>query len=381
MQTSRLESSDKKTKILVYLFGSLGDTLVAIPALRAVRRHFANTEIIVLQNTQSENIVKTAQVIPEDLVDGYLSYDSGANKTGQIFNFYNLWRKIRKQNFQAAVYLVISERAARSVARDRLFFRSCGIKKLYGFHAFTTEELYPFDSQNRPAMTDNEAVRKLRRLQSDGIDFDPEADFKVPFLNFAAEEMEKVKTFLSAHRKTADSRLISIAPGCKTESNVWSLENFTEIGKRLLNFGNYELVVVGGKPELESGDHLIQIWNEGINAAGEFSVRESGYLLSKCDFHIGLDTGTTHLAAMVGTKCFAIYGERNNPGHWYPLGSGHEIIYHPVECAGCRLQVCPLSNHPCMRGISVEAVWDNLKKFIDKEAKQKTAQAAKIIAV
>jgi len=62
-------------------------------------------------------------------------------------------------------------------------------------------------------------------------------------------------------------------------------------------------------------------------------VRESGALLSLCDFHVGLDTGTTHLAAVVGTPCFALFHERDNPGQWFPSGSGHTIIHHPVECA------------------------------------------------
>ena len=364
MQNNNPTASKNPEKVLVYLFGSLGDTLVAIPALRSVRRHFQNAELILLQNIPpSGNVVRAAQVVPADLIDGCLEYANQPGKLNKVFDFYRLRRELRRYRFQAAIYLVISERPARSVSRDRLFFRSCGITDLYGFHAFTGEELYPRNDQGYPATTESEAVRKTVRLKRDGIESLPE-DFRQPFLSFTASEIEKVKAWLLPRRKNPNARLISIAPGCKTPANAWSDENFIEIGRRLLAETDCELLIVGGKAEQNIAQRLTFEWGAGINSAGELSVRESGAILSLCDFHIGVDTGTTHLAAAVGTPCFALFHGRDNPGQWFPNGIGHRIIQHPVKCAGCRLQICPIPNHPCMREISVEAVWNNLRDFM-----------------
>lgn len=372
----KTSNPENKAKVLVYLFGSLGDTIVAIPALRAVRRHFLDAELILLQNTAAENIVKASEVIPENLIDGYLNYDSKAGKFNKIAGFYRLWRDLRRLEFKAVVYLVISERWARSVSRDRLFFSSCGIPSLIGFHSFSKEELYPIDEWQRPAMTENEAVRKLNRLEMDGIGSQPE-DLQQPFLTFSSEEIGNIEKWLTKKRENPGSRLVAIAPGCKTEANIWSLENFIEIGRRLLA-ENCELLVTGGKAEYALGEKMLAAWGSGINAAGEFSVRESSAVLSLCDLYIGLDTGTTHLAAAAGTPCFALYGERNNPGHWFPLGSGHTIVFHPVECAGCRFFKCPLPDHPCMTGITIEPVWRNLQEFMKGETSE---PGIKLIAV
>ncbi len=364
MQKNISTSSDLKPKVLVYLFGSLGDTLVAIPALRAVRRHFADAGLVLLQNVPAgENIVRASEVIPDDLIDGSLEYVSQPGGINKFLDFFRLRRLLRRHKFQAAVYLVISERPARSVARDRLFFRACGISRLYGFHAFSPAELYPRAADGVPSMTKSEAARKLARLETDGVESLPE-DFRRPFLTFSAAENEKIKNWLAVRRTNPSARLISIAPGCKTPANAWSDENFIEIGRRLLAGGDCELLITGGRAEQQTAEKMIAAWGAGINAAGQFSVRESGALLAACDFHIGLDTGSTHLAAVVGTRCFALFHGRDNPGHWFPLGDGHAIIYHPVECAGCRAAVCPIPNHPCMRGISVEAVWKSLRKFM-----------------
>jgi ADP-heptose:LPS heptosyltransferase len=381
MQSNQLLFSETKTKILIYLFGTLGDTLVAIPALRAVRRNFPNAALILLQNAPSGNNATVLEIIPKELIDGYMSYNSGWGGFEKMSDFYRLWRDLRKQKFQTAIYLVSSERPARSVQRDKFFFRSCGINNLFGFHAIPPEKLYPRDLQQRPSMTENEAVWKLRRLETDNINVLPEEDLRVPLLNFTTDEIKNIGAWLAERRKKPGSRLIAIAPGCKTQANAWSAENFIQIGRKLLAAENCELVIIGGKAEREISEKIILSWGEGINAAGEFSVRESGALLRECDFLFGLDTGTNHLAAAVGTRCFALYGERNNPGHWHPLGGNHEIIFHPVKCAGCRLFECPLPDHRCMQGITVESVWQHLRNFIQDGDDTRGATAVSRIAV
>jgi len=370
---SRSEKTQQQ-KVLIYLFGSLGDTIVAIPALRAVRRHFSGAEIVLLQNVQSGNIVKASEVIPSELIDRYLDYSSEASGSGKIQGFYNVWRKTRSEQFDAVVYLVISERPSRSVRRDKLFFRSSGIRDLFGFHAFSKEELYPSDANGHPSLTGHEAVRKLNRLELDGIEALPENDLRQPLLTFSNEDLEPIVTWLAGERTKPESRLIAVAPGCRTHANDWPLDRFIEIGRKLISEENCEIVIVGGKAEFDLGQEMIAAWKTGINVAGKFTVPESGALLSMCDFYVGLDTGTTHLAAAVGTPCFALYGERNNPGQWFPLGASHSVVFHPVECAGCRLPECPLTDHPCMNGISVDSAWKSLKAFASKITKGETSE-------
>lgn len=371
----------KKRKVLVYLFGSLGDTIVAIPALRAVRRHFGDAEIVLLQNVQSGNIVKTSEVVPGNLVDRFLSYNSETIGTRKLPLFLRLWMQLRKERFESAVYLVLSERPTRSVLRDRRFFRLCGIHNLFGFHALSKEELYPVDARGRPAPTAHEAERKLERLKRDGIEILPEDDLRQPFFTFSGCEIEEANSWLVSVRERPNGTLIAIAPGCKTRANLWPLENFIEISRKLIAQHDCELIIIGGIAEMELGETLIRTLGTGINAAGKFTVRESAALLSLCELYIGLDTGTTHLAAAVGTPCFAIFHQRDNPGQWFPLAARCMVVHHHVECAGCRLLACPLPDHPCMKAISPGAVWTHLEEFIRLNNDGAGSPLKKIIAV
>lgn len=360
---SRPPHSGNRKKILVYLFGSLGDSLVAIPALRAVRRHFGEAELVMLQNFESDELVLAEQVMPSGLISRYLSYKSRGGRLEKIREYYKLWRMLRRERFDAAAYLIMSERPARSVSRDRAFFRSAGITDLFGFHPIADEDLYPREHDGHPALTDHEAVHKLKRLALDGIEYSKK-DLAVPLLEFGSEESYRMDQWLAERRIRPEIPLISIAPGCKSHSNLWPFKNFARLGKMLTDHFECEIVVTGGPSEKEDGDRLIGEWGFGINAAGEFSVRDSALLLSKCTYHVGLDTGTMHLAAAAGTRCFIVFGERSNPGLWYPLGNGHTIVYHRVACAGCHTQVCPVPGHPCMTGVKVEEVWEHLEQFL-----------------
>lgn len=357
-------------KVLAYLIGSLGDTIVAIPALRAVRRHFPDAEIVLLQNTAGENIVRASEVLPGNLVHRHLSYRSDLRGFYQAREYALLWSRLRRERFDAAVYLVLSERPAASVNRDQRFFRMCGIKELLGFHSFSNDELYPVDAGGRPAIVEHEAIRKLKRLQQDGVRSTPD-DLQSPLIEIDAEDSTRLILWLRINRSKPEHRLLAIAPGCKTPANSWPTENFIEIARRARE--HFEIVIVGGKSERELAEQVIAESGGGINGAGIFSVAESAALLAKCDFYFGADTGTTHLAAAVGTRCFVVMHERNNPGHWFPIGDGHSLVRHEVPCAGCRQSVCSVAGHPCMTGISAKTAWREFQTFVCSQVASATS--------
>ncbi len=360
-------------KVLVYLIGSLGDTVVAIPALRAVRVHFRDAEIVLLENSQPDGVVTAWEVLPDGLIDRRLTYTSSQN-------YFGLWRQIRSEKFSAAVYLVISERPARSVRRDRLFFRSCGIKQLIGFHAFSDAELYPVANNGSPRMSEHEAIRKLDRIERDGVISDRDEILKLPFFRFADLETAEMSRWLDSRRRSPESKLVAFASGCKTRSNEWPTERFVEVGHHLIERG-FEVVLVGGSPDISVASEITAALGQGINATGRFSVRESAILLSLCDLYIGLDTGSTHLAYAAGKPCFSIFGERNNPGQWFPLGDTNMVVSHPVQCSGCRLFECPVEGHPCMQGITADAVKFHLDRFVAANFGREMTSEEKIVSV
>jgi heptosyltransferase-2 len=69
-----------------------------------------------------------------------------------------------------------------------------------------------------------------------------------------------------------------------------------------------------------------------------------------------------HLAAAAGVPVAAMFGPTDDRVT-APLGD-HDVIIHQVFCRPCLLRECPI-DHRCMRGITVDAVFDAVARRID----------------
>jgi ADP-heptose:LPS heptosyltransferase len=353
-------------KILVYQIGQLGDTIVSIPALRAVRRHFGETALLYMLHDVTHLLV-TAEMVLEGsgLVDEFIPYSPEKALAKTPITAARLWRRLRREHFDAAVSLLPSDRPRWSLWRDRMFFRGCGISRFLGFRALPTSEIRPRDPSGRPAQTQNEAVLRLRRISFDGIDIASQGFLASPLLSVSRDRQAKVDAWLERRRRYPMRPLVALGPGCKKPGNAWPPERFVAIARRLLSLDRFELVILGGPAERDLVDRLVDILaGRAIYAAGRFSVMESAALLAHCSLLIGLDTGTTHLAAAMGVPCVVIQSANSFPGQWDPLGENHSVIRADVPCAGCLRQECRIAGHPCMSDIGVDRVWTAIEKAI-----------------
>ena len=76
--------------------------------------------------------------------------------------------------------------------------------------------------------------------------------------------------------------------------------------------------------------------------------------LQRCELLLTNDTGTMHLAAFLGVPTVSIFGS-TEPALTGPVGPGHTVLRHHVECSPCFLRECPL-DFRCMKAVSVEEV-------------------------
>ena len=347
-----------RRRIVVYQLGTIGDTVVSMPALAAVRRHYgASADITLLHDRQSGPVTPRDLLEGTGLVDRYLDYPVSGGRLARLAAAAALLVRLRRERFAAAVYVAPSERPAASVARDRRFFALAGVPELRGFIDLPGQRAWHGKADHaRPAVR-REAAARLDRLASDEIDVSAESDLTRPFLRLPPLAVAAADAWLEEHRRHPTRPLVAICPGTSKPANQWPVDRFEAIGRRLQATALVELVVVGGPAERDTASALVAAWGDGLAAAGALPVLGSASLLARCAFIVGLDTGTTHLAAAAGVPCVAIYGGRETPGLWDPLGRGHEVLRHPVPCAGCRLSVCPLPEHPCLSGVTTDVVW------------------------
>ena len=98
------------------------------------------------------------------------------------------------------------------------------------------------------------------------------------------------------------------------------------------------------------------------NLAGRTSLAELIGELQRCQLLLTNDTGTMHLAAHLGVPTVAIFGS-TEPALTGPLGEGHLVIRHQVECSPCFLRTCPI-DFRCMERVKVVDVVATVEKLL-----------------
>lgn len=358
-------------RILVFRIGALGDTLLSIPALYAIRNHFtSNAHICLLRNSANPEIVKPEEVLsPHSCVNSFMEYPSEGRIISRTIAMIRLALKIRKSQFHAVIYLAPAERNAKALSRDRILFRLTGIKRFIGFRPFDRSQLYPRGADGKPSSVKSEANFLMERIRLDGIQLVENKHTPYNNLELTKSEREQARAWLNERDWNESKILIAIAPGSKQPVNSWPLQRFQHVGEKLKRQISCQLLVIGGPKEREAANTLLNKWGNGFNAAGSFPPRGSAALLELCNVLIGLDTGTTHLAASVGTPCVGLYSARDNPGRWHPIGNLHEILRKDkqVTCAGCMMVSCPILSHPCMSLITVDEVFKATLKVLARQ--------------
>jgi ADP-heptose:LPS heptosyltransferase len=346
-------------RVLVYRLGSLGDTVVALPALRLVARAFPEAERVLLTNFNvSSQAAPMMDVLQSTgLVHGCIEYPIGMRDVRALWA---LRRQIHKLRPQALVYLA-EPRGCIKAWRDALFFAACGIPRLYGvpFSARLQASLPVDDSA-----FEYEGARLLRCIRALGrLDLNAPGAFD---LALTRAEHNAAQHALDA--VAADGPLIAVSIGTKEDVNDWGDRNWAALLARLCErLPGWSLVLLGADVERHRSQALLEQWRGvGLNLCGRLSVRESAAVLNRARLFCGHDSGPLHLAVAVGTPCVGIFSSRNLPGVWFPYGSQHEVIYHRIDCEGCQREVCPDRNKECIRSITVDEVLGAVMRVIDR---------------
>lgn len=333
-------------RVLIYRLGSLGDTVVVLPALHLVARTFPNARRLMLSNLPVHSKAPAASAIigESGLVDGYMSYPVGTRSARTLAQ---LWLQIRRFRPQVLVYLT-RPRGESVIRRDARFFRMCGITQFVGLpFGDLAEPLYVPEND----MWEHESARLLRTIRALG-----DADIEDPAnwdLRLTDAELAKARQLLSP---ISERPFIACGPGTKMQAKDWGEENWRQLLAKLGSaLPDHALVLVGAKEEAQVSDYAASDWQGPVvNLCGQVTPRETAAALRGAELFLGPDSGPMHLAAAQGVPCAIAFASRERRGYWFPVGKGHHVVYHTMPCSLCKLEVCIEQKRRCLTSISVD---------------------------
>jgi len=327
-------------KILIRSVNWIGDAVMTLPAIGAIREYFPSAEITVLANPLVAPVFAN-----HPWVDRVLTFDEKSDHKG-IGGRFRLAGELRRQAFDLAVILPNSLNAAMvpwlAGIPIRLGKTGDG-RTLLLTHRFpkTLQTAGVHQSQNYRAL-----------LEYFGIT----GGTKSQLLVTTPEEDEAITARLAGSNIEKDDFVLGINPGATYGSaKRWYPDRFAVVARTLSARWGAKVVLTGGPGETAiAADIERDLDSNCLNLAGKTSVRELMALIKRCNFFITNDSGPMHLAAAFGVPLVAIFGSTDH-STTYPLSDSAIVVRESIDCAPCMKRECP-TDHICMKAVMPETV-------------------------
>ncbi|MBD0370049.1 MAG: glycosyltransferase family 9 protein [Pyrinomonadaceae bacterium] len=333
-------------RIAVHLIGTVGDIVVSVPALMALRERYPESRIVLFTSAGG---LESGHAGARDLLEGAPFLDGieyyVTEELRHTKGLLNLLRRFRRMRPDLVVSLPPCAIPFRSVLRNLLFARLTGAHFNTG-STLTNLNLFARAQARLVGLYPSEVARQIGQLRELGVE---SPDVRFEFGTVGEDERQFLAGVLEPHQP-----FVALCPGGKQMAHRWPASRFSEVAKRLRDEMNVSLVAVGSQKERELCRTVLEDAGGGLNLAGELSLKATALLLSKASLMLTNDTGPMHLAAAVGTTVVAIFGARDVAGRWYPYGEGHRVFRAELVCPRC-LFAREESDH-CVKKIQADEV-------------------------
>lgn len=340
----------KVGKIGIFQTSFIGDSVLTTPLIQKTAKLFPDAKIVVITRPQTEDIFKPMKEVSQII----LNDKKGWNR------IFGVWKTAQAIKNAQIDILLVPHRSFRSA----LIAWLSGVPVRIGF---TSSEGWFLYTKTVPfSWMIHDAERNLSLLH--GI---VKENFKAEQLNMryapsAEENVARLMKDFNLEGKT----LVGVHPGSAWPTKCWPFENFAQLISRIETELRLQVVIVGGgKNDADNGEKLCQISaGHAANLCGKTSLADLMALMKHFKLFITNDSGPMHIATAFGVPTLALFGPTTKELGFFPYGKGHRVMeVKGLDCRPCALhggKKCPKGHFQCMRGITVDEVFKNVKEML-----------------
>jgi heptosyltransferase-2 len=327
-------------KILVRATNWVGDAIMALPALRAVRRRFPDAEIAILALPYVADLYRDQQIC-----DSFIVYDRRGAHTA-FSGRERLATELRAQKFDVALLLQNAFDAAWLAWR-------AGIPQRIGYARdarnllLTKSVAVPKSGEIPP----HERFYYLELLRRTGW-LDSLPDESLIALDVPEQNRRRAAEFLLASGARPHAIRIAVGAGASYGSaKCWPPDRFADTLNRFQRQVDADVILFGTAAETSVSAAIASgMRRPPIDLTGKTAIADLPALLSQCHLFVGNDSGAMHVAAAVGLPVVAVFGP-TDPHGTAPVTPRCTIIQQKPYCSPCFLRRCP-TDHRCMTAVT-----------------------------
>ncbi|MDH5720911.1 MAG: glycosyltransferase family 9 protein [Spirochaetia bacterium] len=330
-------------KILIVRNDGLGDFILTLPLISALKNNFRKSKIYVLVNKNIENLVPVLSDIDGCIIDeGILlkRHRNLFNKSEQERKKKELLEIIKKHNFNLAVLPYAEKESAKIIYQAKIPFRAGTGRRVFSWR-FNVKLWQGRKKSNLPEYKLNMAYLKKINIKE----------------NYAAPKIK----LISDKKIKANKKTIIMHPYKRNSTALsWPVESFKNLAEILIKSG-YKITIIGDK---EDEIFLKKQFKPGKNLSIHTSLSLQGlsYLISQSRLFIGNSSGPLHLSALVKIAHIGFFPQNKASSRvrWQTLPLSKKDDYQKFllssafdkNCVNCEREKCRYFN--CTASISVE---------------------------
>ncbi len=332
--------SPSPRRILIKEVNWLGDVVMSLPALRAIRRTWPRAHLAILIKRELAGFFEGAgwldEVIPYSVAHGMRGLGDRRRIVGEI----------RSRKFDLAVLFPKSFESVLWTALARVPRRAGYAADGRGALLTLRARPTPLALEKHQANYWLEMVRASIGAGGDAADFAIEAH---------APYVEKMRVWLGSRRKRPRAPLVALAPAAAFgPAKEWPANHYARLIDILTERYGAESVMVGSPGERARCAEIATASRSGaVIAAGQTNIGELLAILSIAGGFIGNDSGAMHVSAALGRPTVGIFGS-TNPERTGPMGPMAHVIWRHLDCSPCLARTCRFGHYNCLVEITPE---------------------------
>ena len=332
----------KPFQILIRSSNWLGDAAMSVPAVRAIKAGRPDARVTI---AAPKKIAPMWKLVPE--VDAIIPLP-GSRLISVV------WLLRREPSFDVAILFPNSVRAALESWLTRIP-RRVGYRGHW--RRWLLNQIVPVP--RKPGPPEHHSLRFLRIARECGADtFD--SDRSRSGVQYSTSNVQ-----MPINRQPIK---IGLCPGAEYgTAKRWLPKRFAEAAEKISAQSSVQWILFGTPRDAAVGDQIAAaLGDHCVNRVGQTTLEQLIDELRECRLLLTNDTGTMHLAALLGVPVVAIFGS-TEPRLTGPLGNGHIALRHRVECSPCFLRECPI-DFRCMKAVSVQEVANAVLSILRKQS-------------
>lgn len=303
--------------ILVVDFGQLGDVVLSLPALSAIRSRFPRARITIAVGKSCAPIVEMSGYADATLVVDRVALRDGP-KPWALMRIVRLVKEVRRAQFDFVIDL-------HSMSETNLLgFFSGASTRLYARRPGRSLDFLS-NFKPRPAIEDRSS-HAIDRYLSVVAPLGIKEVSRVPKLVTRAVDDVTVEQMLKRERANAGTPLVGLFPGAGHPSRRWPLDRFAELAGKLARETDVRIIVFAGPEERAMVKELRGMFGKGAIIFDRLTIPQLTSALARLSVLVSNDTGPMHIASAVGASVVLLL-DRRAPNSYLPISGHHQIIY------------------------------------------------------